>query len=473
MAHVLDRPAVLSPRDTAAPRQTPLSDRASRTKFRKLWIGAVALLLIAAAAVWYVRSRPVQAAWTGAPVQRANVATTVSATGRTQALMTVQVGTQVSGTVSEIYVDFNDRVKKGQIVARLDPSQLQAQLTQTRANLTAAQMSVQSATASQASADAAVQASQANVDRLQALLDDAERNLERTKNLVAEKVAPKRDLETAQTTYAQAQAQKAQGIAQLDQSRAQAQASRSQVAQSKAQAAQAQASVELASVNLEKSVIHAPIDGVIVARNVDVGQTVAASLQAPVLFLIANDLTRMQVLADIDEADVGKLREGIPVTFTVDAYPSDNFKGHISQIRLSPQTVQNVVTYTAVIDVNNPDLKLKPGMTASVTAIAEQRENVLTVPNAALRFQPPNAETAEPKARTGRNVVYRVDGGNLEPVVIRPGLTNGTVTEVAFGDLNDGDQVAVSSANMASSAATQRPQSSPFTPQRPRGGGRR
>ena len=476
MPYVLDQPSTRQINEAPRLRATAARAAAPNKRSLRLWMALAGALIVALAALWFVRNRPEQASWTTTPLERGSVARTVTATGRIQALMTVQVGTQVSGTVSDIYVDFNDRVKKGQIIARLDPSQLQAQLTQAQANLMGAQMSVQSGTASLASADAAVEGAAANVDRLEALAQDAQRNLQRTRELIDAGVTARRELDAAQTAFAQAQAQKQQGLAQLNQAKAQAQAARAQVAQARAQAAQAQASVQLASVNLEKSVIRAPIDGVIVARNVDVGQTVAASFQAPVLFLIANDLTRMQVLADVDEADVGQLREGNPVTFTVDAYPSDNFEGKISQVRLSPQTVQNVVTYTAVIDVANPDQKLKPGMTASITAVAEQRENVLTIPNAALRFRPESDQPAagpNTRSRQGGPGVYRVNGNRLERVPVRLGLTNGVVTEVISGDLREGDQVAVPKTNTADNR-TQRPASSPFTPQRPRGtGGRR
>jgi HlyD family secretion protein len=369
------------------------------------------------------------------------IARTISATGKLQALTTVQVGTQVSGTISEIYVDFNSQVKKGQVIARLDPSQLQAQLTQVSANLTGAQASVQTGQSAVLAADASVEAAQANVDRAEAVLADANRTLERTKMLVAEGVTPARDLDTAQAAAAQAAAQRQQALAQANQARAQAQSARSQLNQARAQAAQASASVELASVNLDKTVIRAPIDGTIVSRNVDVGQTVAASLQAPTLFLIANDLTRMQVLADIDEADVGQLSEGTPVTFTVDAYPADTFKGRVSQVRLSPQMVQNVVTYTAVIDVDNPDLKLKPGMTASVKATVSEQRDVLTVPNAALRFRPADAQPA--RSRSGTGTVYRINGQALEAVQVRTGLSDGVNTQVVSGPLNEGDTLAV------------------------------
>jgi HlyD family secretion protein len=432
------------------------------------------LLIVAlvAAGVWKFTAKAPAPAYSAAQVERGDVAKTISATGKLQALTTVQVGTQVSGTVSDIYVDFNSQVKKGQVIARLDPSQLQAQLTQAQASFTSAQMSVQSGQASVASADAAVQAAAANADRLQSAVDDALLNLNRTRELVEEKVAARRDLETAQAAYNQSVAQKQQGVAQVNQARAQAQAARAQLAQARAQVAQAGAAVQLASVNLEKSVIRAPIDGVVTARSVDVGQTVAASLQAPVLFLIANDLTRMQVLADIDEADVGQLRNGNPVTFTVDAFPTDSFEGQISQVRLEPQAVQNVVTYTAVIDVTNPDLKLKPGMTANITATVDKRENVLTIPAAALRFRPAteDEQTQAQGTRRGGPTVWRVEPGALTPVPVRLGLTDGVRTEVVPGSLKEGDMIAIPAVNnVRQQGGTQ---ASPFGP-RPRGGVRR
>ena len=318
----------------------------------------------------------------------------------------MQVGTQASGTVAELYADFNSHVKKGQVIARLDASQFQAQLAQANATWLATQAGVQSAQSNVLAAEGAVQAAQANVDRTQAALADAQKSYDRTRQLVEAKVAAAMDLQTAQAAVDQAAATKQQAVAQVNQARSQAQAARSQVAQAQAQAAQAKAAVDLAQVNLTHTVIEAPIDGVVVARNVDVGQTVAASLQAPVLFLIANDLTRMQVLANIDEADVGQLAPGSEVSFTVDAYPADVFRGAVSQVRLAPQTVQNVVTYTAAIDVANQDLKLKPGMTANVTVVTARRENVLAVANSALRFRPATATTAAPaqgeaRQRTG------------------------------------------------------------------------
>lgn len=415
--------------------------RAGRTRKRRtLWICAVVAIILIGGAAWRLYPRPAESPYRPANVGRGTIAKTISATGRLQALTTVQVGTQISGTVSEIYVDFNSPVKKGQVIARLDPSQVQAQLTQASANLAGAQASVATAQSAQVAAEAGIQSAEANVARVQSVADDAQRNLDRTRELVAEGVGAKKDLDSAQATLAQAAAQKQQAVAQLNQARAQAQSARSQLDQARAQATQAGASVELASVNMEHTVIKAPIDGIIVSRNVDVGQTVAASLQAPTLFLVANDLRRMQVLADIDEADVGQLHPESRVTFTVDAYPVETFDGRISQIRLAPQTVQNVVTYTAVIDVENPALKLKPGMTANVTAIVAEQPNALTVPAAALRFRPEGVPAAAPRAGTG--TVYRIQDKQLEPVTIRTGLNDGTAVQVVSGNLREGDQVA-------------------------------
>jgi HlyD family secretion protein len=433
-----------APGPPAAPAKHPLIRR------KWMYVAGVFAIVILAAGIALMKRSPIPAYGT-ARVKRTTLAKTISATGRVQALTTVQVGTQVSGTISEIHADFNSEVKKGQVIARLDPGQLQAQLTQVSANLTGAQASVQSAQSGVLSADAAVQSAQANVGRLQSVVDDAQRNVDRTKELVNAGVSPRRDLETAQAALEQANAQKQQGVAQVNQARAQAQSAGSQLQQARAQVAQASAAVQLASLNLQNTIIKAPIDGTVVARNVDVGQTVAASLQAPTLFLIANDLTRMQVLADIDEADVGQLHPQSRVAFTVDAYPAETFSGHVSQIRLSPQTVQNVVTYTAVIDVDNSGLKLKPGMTANVAATVAEQQNVLAVPNSALRFQPPGATPSQRTAGSG--TVYRIKNDGLEPVVIRLGLSDGVSTQVVSGDLHEADRVAVPTQPVRNTAA--------------------
>lgn len=462
------------PADAPIRAQKPLPP--VRKPARKIWLYALGVLLIATAAafLWRTASKPAPPAWTAVPVQRGTITKTISATGKLDALTTVNVGSQVSGTVSEINVDFNTPVKNDQIIAKLDAAQLQAQLTQATANQLSATAAIQTGENAVLSADAAAQAAEFNVQRAKSVVADAQRNLDLTQQMVNEGVTARRDLDTAKAALTQATAQQQQAVAQWNQAKAQAQSARSQLNQAKAQAQQAAAAVQLASVNVEHTIIRAPIDGVVVARNVDVGQTVAASLQAPTLFLIAKDLRQMQVLADIDEADIGQLGPDSRVTFTVDAYPSDTFRGRIAQIRLAPQTVQNVVTYTAVVQVENPDLKLKPGMTANVTAIVAEKENVLTVPNAALRFRPA-AESDGPQRRTTGPTLWKVDGQQLTPTSVKLGITDGVVTEVVSGDLREGERIATPAATASrgpGAATTGGATRNPMMPMGGRGGRR-
>jgi HlyD family secretion protein len=283
-----------------------------------------------------------------AAVTLGDVVDTVGATGTLQAVTTVQVGTQVSGTISELHADFNSLVKKGQVLARLDPSLFQTQIEQARANLVR---------------------SQADLERQKVALDDASTKLARAKELSARQLLPRSELDAAEVAQRAAEAQ---------------------LKSSQAQITQAQASLNQNQVNLEHTVIEAPIDGLVISRNVDVGQTVAASMQAPTLFVLAADLTKMQVVANLDESDVGRIRPKQVVTFRVDAYPNDTFHGSVSQVRLNPIIQQNVVTYATVIDVPNNELKLKPGMTANVNVEIARSSDVLRVPNSALRFRPTN-----------------------------------------------------------------------------------
>ncbi len=431
---------------------------------RRLWLwAALALVIAVGLGIWRMAAAPKAAAYAAAQLHRQTIRKSITATGTLQAVTTVQVGTQVSGTISQLYADYNSQVKQGQIIARLDPALFQAQLSQANATYQSNLATVQAAQNNVIAAGAAVQSAQANVDRMQAALDDAQKSYDRTRQLVEAKVGAAMDLQTAQSTLSQAAAQKQQAVAQVNQAKAQEQAARSQVAQAQAQAAQARAAVETAQVNLDHTIIKAPIDGVVVARNVDVGQTVAASLQAPTVFLIANDLTRMQVLANIDEADVGQLGPDSKVSFTVDAYPSDVFHGTIAQVRLAPQTVQNVVTYTAVINVANPDLKLKPGMTANITVITERHENVLAVPASALRFRPEGQQQAANSGKPDRSSrVYKIAGKELVPVTVQTGLSDGVSTEIVSGDLNEGDVVAVPSATQAATSGRTPAGRSPF-----------
>jgi HlyD family secretion protein len=293
-----------------------------------------------------------------AVVSRGNVIETVEATGTLEAVTTVQVGTQVSGTIKELRADFNSQVKKGQIIAKLDPSLFQTQVDQARATLVRLQ---------------------AEVDRAQVQLEDTRVKLNRARELSARQLIPATDLETAESN---------------------ARAAGSALKAAEAQVTQARASLNQNDVNLGHTIIKAPIDGIVISRNVDVGQTVAASMQAPTLFVIANDLTEMRVNAKVDESDIGRIRAGQQVTFRVDAYPTETFTGSVSQVRLQPVVEQNVVSYVTVIDVPNREMKLKPGMTATVTVEIARADDVLRVPAAATRFRP----TAEVFAALGQDL---------------------------------------------------------------------
>ena len=325
---------------------------------RRVVFGAGAAVA-AVVAVWLLRGRGPEVRHATAAVERGDVSETVGATGALQAVVTVQVGSQVSGTILELKADFNSVVKKGQLIARLDPSTFEARVAQARANLTAAR---------------------ANVERARATVEDTQAKYERAKALAAQDLLPAADLETARTNY---------------------EAARAGVEGAQASVAQAAAALKQAEVDLQHTVILAPIDGVVIARNVDVGQTVAASLQAPTLFVIANDLTQMQVNASIDESDVGRVRQGQDAQFRVDAYPERTFKGKVAQVRLQPTSTQNVVTYSTIVNVPNAEMLLMPGMTASVSIIVERSEGVLRVPAAALRFRP--AGGAGDRERPGRS----------------------------------------------------------------------
>src|SRR5262245_33967163 len=356
-------------------------------KKRRTPIGIILLLAIGvgvAALLWGGKASASD--YITAKVERGNVEVTVSATGQVQAVVTVQVGSQVSGTVSWLGADFNSQVTNGQIIARLDPAIFQAQVDNARANVVNAEAAVQAAETEINNQKANLQAAKANQEVNRVQRDDAQALVKRYEELT--NVLSGRDLEAAKAQASAAAARYEQAGAQVVQVQAANASAKAKLEQAKASLSQAKAQLQQSTVNLEHSIIASPIDGVVVSRNVDVGQTVAASLQAPTLFTIANDLTKMQVLASIDEADVGQIHQGIRANFSVDAFPGETFAGEISQLRLNAQTLQNVVTYSAVIDVANRALKLRPGMTANITIMVAKRENVLTVPNAALRFRP-------------------------------------------------------------------------------------
>ena len=494
-------------------------------------ISLLAVVIVTGLTVWG-RTEKAQDFMT-AKVEKGSIRNTVSATGTLQAVTTVQVGSQVSGTIAALYADFNSSVKKDQVVAQLDPSTLQAQLASSRANLDQAradlvdaQARVLAAKATAENQRAGVSSATANLAALRAQLEDAASFVKRQEALSESGLIAQRDLETSRTTYKAAQARYDQAEAQLQQAQvsersaasaglAQAEA---QVKQAQARLQQAAASLQLSEVNLTHTTIRSPIDGVVVSRNVDVGQTVAASLSAPTLFTIANDLTQMQVLASIDQADVGSISQSKRATFTVDAFPGQTFEGTIGQLRLNPQNVQNVVTYNVMIDVLNPDLKLMPGMTTNLAFVVAERNDVIKIPNAAVRFTPPGMtpeklrELVRDSRRSGNNSselsdrqkqgtqprVARSNGGEarqgggsssgsdntsrlvwvlgaekqLQPRRIRVGVSDGVMTEVLQGNLQPNELIIVGQNGAGSTpVASQRPPG--FSSPGGLGGGRR
>ena len=410
------------------------------SKKKIVWLLAAAVL-IAVSVGWIqmakARSRK-QVRFETVKVDRGRIVAQVTATGTLSAIVTVQVGSQVSGAIAALHADFNSPVKKGELIAKIDDRLFVAAVEQARANLVAAQ---------------------GNLAKAKAQAVDAERQYQRDVILAARRLIADADRDTAQAT---AEADKAAVDAAVG-----------AVEQAKAQLHQVQ-------VNLEYTDIRSPKDGTVISRNVDVGQTVAASLQAPVLFLIAEDLRKMQVDTSVAESDIGRIKSGSRATFTVDAYKSERFTGVVRQVRINPQTVQNVVTYDAVIDVANTDLRLLPGMTANCTFVYDQKDDALRVPNAAMRFRPPNellaslggkqgrrgtagdspggaaaspstpagqrpprtaGEGARPAKASNEKTVWVLRDGSPRPLEISAGVSDGSLTEVVDGDLKAGDQV--------------------------------
>ena len=337
-----------------------------------LGVGLAAAAVVVFAGFWTFGSGDVQ--YFSAPVEQGDIQALVNATGTINAVTTVQVGSQVSGMVAELSADFNSQVKKGEVVARIDAALFRTRVLQAEADLASAEAGVKSL-----EADLAV--AEANLEKAAAGLREAGLNRRRTTQLFEQGIASVEQRDTVQAAYDTAVANQTAAAAQIAQTRA-------RVDQQKAQVKQRQAQLEQARVDLEHTIIRAPIDGTVVARNVDVGQTVAASLQAPTLFTIAQDLTKMLVYAKTDESDVGRIRLGAQATFKVDSFPYDTFRGRVSQVRMNAYTVQNVVTYDTIIEFDNPDRKLLPGMTAYVTIPVANARDVVKIPNGALRFTP-------------------------------------------------------------------------------------
>jgi HlyD family secretion protein len=353
-------------------------------------IGLVGLLAIAAGVSYWAlgRNKSTETSIVKAKVERGTIRITVSANGTLEALRTVQVGSQISGQIAALHADYNSVVRQGQLLAEIDPRTFQSQVLTEEAQNAAAQARMQSAQADFINQEANLVQVEASLRVAQVANENAALLYERSKQLMAKGLVSANDNDVARTNAESAAAKVEQAQAAVKQAQAQIRSRQASIEQVKSDIVGAKAQLERAEINLELTKIYSPVDGVVISRSVDIGQTVAASLSAPILFLIANDLARMQVKASVDEADIGKITNDVQVTFTVDAYSNDTFQGKIAEVRLEPTTVQNVVTYSVIITVDNPQLKLKPGMTANLTMVVDQHENVLTVPNSALRFRP-------------------------------------------------------------------------------------
>jgi HlyD family secretion protein len=423
-------------------------------KGKRIFALIVAILVLAGTGYgfWRWGNSPKESPYVTVPVQRGNVTQVVSSTGTLQAVVTVLVGSQISGTIDKLFADFNTKVKAGQVVAQLNQDKFKAAVDQARANLLAAE---------------------SNLAKAKVSVVDAQRTLERNRELRKRDIMAQSELDAAQTAYDGA-------LAQLE--------------VNKAQSAQAQAGLNQATVDLNNTVIRSPVDGIVISRSVDVGQTVAASLQAPTLFTIANDLAKMEVHTNVDEADVGNVTEGQEVSFTVDAFPTRRFRGRVHQVRNAPIAVQNVVTYDAVVRIDNKELLLKPGMTANVQFLVNRKEDVLTIPNMAIRFKPPDQKNeaqellrqeqsraaptvgAKKTSRSpggagggggGRRIsIYLLRNGQAQPVEVQLGITDGSKTELREGELKENDPVII---GVTSGTQSQTGVVNPFQPSQPRG----
>jgi HlyD family secretion protein len=430
----------------------------------KRWLWVIGVLLGVAVLAAFVVTRPKPVQYTTVKVSKGDLRDEVQATGTINAVTTVQVGSQVSGTIAEIGADFNSKVKKGQVIARIDPSLFQGALLQAQADL--------------ANAQANVTAARANLAKAQSTAVQGKQDYDRTVSLTQAGVVPQQQLDAAKATY--------------DSDVAMVNASQAALVQAQAQSKQKAAAVTVAQTNVSNCIIRAPIDGTVIARSIDVGQTVAASLQAPTLFTIAQDLTKMQVYTNTDESDVGMIKSGQKVEFRVDAFPKQTFTGSVQEVRMNATTVQNVVTYNTVVSFDNPEMKLFPGMTAYVTIPVATANDVIEAPNAALRYKP-DMSSAEIQAAMqkigaagGRRAGGQQSGSSnvatlwklaadntLQPVLVKTGITDHTNTEIAQvlkGDLQPGEQLVTGKMGGSAPQAAKSTSSSPLTPSGPRRG---
>jgi HlyD family secretion protein len=451
---------------------------------KKSLIVGLVVLVVVVAGLWYFLGNRNQALYQTATIDRGTVRASISATGNCNAVVTVQVGSQVSGNIKALYADFNTKVKKGQLVAEIDPQAFQARVDQAKATLDSARSAIVSARAQVEKANADIASARANaanenaaIAKAKAAVQDSSNKLASRKTLFQQGILSKDDFDTAQSTADQATADQQAAVAQLDAANHQIQSTQAmynvattQLASAQSQVKENQAALEQAQLDLDHTRILAPVDGTVIARQMDVGQTVAASFQAPTIFQIAQDLTKMQVDTNVDEADVGVVKLAQPATFTVDAYPGTTFKGSVTQIRQAPINVQNVITYDIVVGVDNSALKLLPGMTANVKILTAQANDVLKVPNAALRFRPLDAKPDQKAVRAagrkpdgGSTVFILGEDGKPQPIKVKLGISDGNFTAVDSSDLKEGEQVIIGNL-----FKTQGSSSAPRTPPGPR-----
>ncbi|HAP66759.1 MAG TPA: efflux RND transporter periplasmic adaptor subunit [Nitrospinae bacterium] len=409
---------------------------------KKLLIVIVIILIIGTIAFVSFKDKKNEPKFKTDKVMRGNIESAVTATGTVNPVTTVLVGTQVSGTIKNIYVDFNSPVKKGEVIAQIDDAQFVTKLRQAEANLESAKASAENARANIENLKARLNASKADIDKARVALTDIRTNLDRIKKLWEERLASQKDMDSSQNSYDSQIAQLKSTEATHDSNIAQLNAAEAQYKTSLAQVKQSEASLDTVRLDLEHTRILSPVNGIVVSRNVDVGQTVAASFQTPTLFNIAEDMTKMQILSNISEADIGKIKVGQPVEFTVDAYPDTIFKGNVSEVRNAPITIQNVVTYDVVIKIDNPELKLKPGMTANVSISVSNRKDVIRIPNAALRFKPTEMQNKVTERGAG---IWIIEDGKPKQIKVITGISNGNYTELISGDIKEGQELIVES----------------------------
>src|ERR1700687_895768 len=449
--------SVVRPPDSAPP---PQIGKPSRNKWAKwaLVIGIVAVLGISVE-LWRMHTQNAVGYDTVA-VERGLIQASVTATGTLNAVVDVQVGSQVSGNIKGLFADFNTKVTKGQLVALIDPEAFQAQVDQAQAALSSVHSTTATLAAQVTKAIADVAGTVASGKGVESIVAKDRANelnaktlSQRADALFAGGLIAQQDRDSAKATYDAAQAQTAADQAQIDASKQTTQSAQAQVpvaqrqlSPGRAKERQAQGVLDQAKINLAHTRITAPVDGTVIARRMDVGQTVAASFAAPTIFEIAQDLTKMQLDTNVDESDIGNITAGQTATFTVDAYPGTTFRGQVTNVRKAPINAQNVVTYDVVITVANPDLKLFPGMTANARILTAKLDDSLKVPNAVLRLHPSAAVLKQiglPSPQTGKPTIYVVPGGKLQAIPVTFGISDGKFTAVTTGDLQVGEPVVV------------------------------